>query len=50
MPFPRIPHGDIISVVPRFVNSVSGPDRWGVLKFNSLRQFLNLEGIADATT
>jgi hypothetical protein len=39
IPFPRIPHGDIISVVPRFVNSVSGPDRSGVLKFNSLRQF-----------
>jgi hypothetical protein len=36
MLFPRIPHGDIISAVPRFVNSVSGPERWGVLKFNSL--------------
>jgi hypothetical protein len=24
--FPRIPQDDIISVAPRFVNSVSGPD------------------------
>jgi putative tryptophan/tyrosine transport system substrate-binding protein len=36
------------SVVPRFANSVSGPDHWGVLKFNSLPQFSTLR-IADET-